>query len=264
MHGGAHAASSQQVEQRRAIMPEMKLYRDEGIVLRTRDLGEADRIITFFLRSHGRTEAVAKGIRRTKSRFGARLEPFSLVDVQLYRGRSLDIVTEVATLDAFGQLIADNFEAFTAANAMAETAQRLVAEGVGDRGQYRLLLGALNSLARSGHEPTMVADSYFLRALALSGWELATDTCATCGRPDQLVAFSVPAGGFVCAADAPVGAAHPDKSTSALLRGLAHGDWTVVDQAPRGARRLAEGYVAAYLQWHLERQVKSLHLLRSA
>ena len=65
----------------------MALYRDEGIVLRTQKLGEADRIITLLTREHGRVRAVAKGVRRTTSRFGSRLEPFNHIDLQLAEGR---------------------------------------------------------------------------------------------------------------------------------------------------------------------------------
>ena len=77
----------------------MALYRDEAIVIRTQKLGEADRIITLFTREHGRVRAVAKGVRRTKSKFGARLEPASLVDIQLYIGKTFDIVTQVESLE---------------------------------------------------------------------------------------------------------------------------------------------------------------------
>ena len=76
----------------------MPLYRDEAVVLRTHTLGEADRIITLLTKEHGRIRAVAKGIRRTKSRFGARLEPFMVVDVQCYEGRNLDTVTQAESL----------------------------------------------------------------------------------------------------------------------------------------------------------------------
>ncbi|MGH3506722.1 MAG: DNA repair protein RecO, partial [Nocardioidaceae bacterium] len=68
----------------------MNLYRDEAVVLRTQKLGEADRIVTFLTRRHGRVRAVGKGVRRTRSKFGSRLEPFMQVDVQFARGRSLD------------------------------------------------------------------------------------------------------------------------------------------------------------------------------
>ena len=83
----------------------MSVYRDQGVVLRTQKLGEADRIITLFTKEHGRIKAVAKGVRRTKSKFGARLEPTSFVDLQLYAGKSLDIVTEVTSIENFGQAL---------------------------------------------------------------------------------------------------------------------------------------------------------------
>src|SRR3984885_14228773 len=69
------------------------LYRDDGVVLRVQKLGEADRIITILTRRTGRVRAVAKGVRRTKSKFGASLEPFTHVDLLLYTGRSLDVIT---------------------------------------------------------------------------------------------------------------------------------------------------------------------------
>ena len=86
----------------------MALYRDTGVVLRVQKLGEADRIITLLTQRHGKVRAVAKGVRRTTSRWGARLEPFNHVDVQCYTGRSLDVVTQAQTVDAFGAgIIAD-------------------------------------------------------------------------------------------------------------------------------------------------------------
>ena len=84
----------------------VSLYRDEGVVLRTQKLGEADRIVTFLTRRHGRVRAVGKGVRRTKSEFGSRLEPFMQVDVQFARGRTLDIVTQAETIAPHGDAIA--------------------------------------------------------------------------------------------------------------------------------------------------------------
>jgi DNA repair protein RecO (recombination protein O) len=69
-------------------------YRDEAVVLRTQKLGEADRIVTVLSKSHGKFRAVAKGVRRTASKFGSRLEPFMVADMQFYVGRSLDTVTQ--------------------------------------------------------------------------------------------------------------------------------------------------------------------------
>ena len=86
----------------------MSLYRDEAIVLRTHKLGEADRIVTMLTRENGKVRAVAKGVRRTSSRFGARLEPFMMIDVQLHTGRNLDIVTQVETIGAYGRQIGED------------------------------------------------------------------------------------------------------------------------------------------------------------
>src|SRR6188472_1345672 len=104
------------------------LYRDEGVVLRVQKLGEADRIVTLLTRRTGRVRAVGKGVRRTTSRFGARLEPFSHVDLQLWAGRSLDIVTQAETIGAYGKDIVGDYGRYTAGTAVLETAERLTAE----------------------------------------------------------------------------------------------------------------------------------------
>src|SRR5436305_10337005 len=106
----------------RARMEPMPLYRDEAVVLRTQKLGEADRIVTLLTRRHGRVRAVAKGVRRTGSRFGARLEPFGHVDVLLYAGRELDIVTQADVLAPYGEHIADDYPRYTAGTAILEAA----------------------------------------------------------------------------------------------------------------------------------------------
>jgi len=99
-------------------------YRDDGVVLRTQKLGEADRIITLLTRHNGRVRAVAKGVRRTKSRFGARLEPFTHVDVLIYPGRSLDMITQAEVIRAYGTRLVSDYPKYTAGTAMLETAER--------------------------------------------------------------------------------------------------------------------------------------------
>ena len=126
----------------------MGLYRDEGVVLRTQKLGEADRIVTVLTRRHGKVRAVAKGVRRTKSKFGARLEPFSHVDLQLYEGRSLDVVQQAETLAPYGDRIVDDYPRYTAGTAMLETAERLTAEEKEPQTQqFLLLVGGLRTLS---------------------------------------------------------------------------------------------------------------------
>ncbi|GGP42262.1 DNA repair protein RecO [Saccharothrix coeruleofusca] len=238
------------------------LYRDTGVVLRVQKLGEADRIITLLTQRHGKVRAVAKGVRRTSSRFGARLEPFGHVDVQFYPGRSLDVVTQVQTVDAFGVGLVGDYQRYTAACAVLETADRLTAEeGEPVLRLYLLVTGALRALVEGQRDPSLVLDAFLMRAMAFAGWAPAVDECARCGEPGPHRAFNVQAGGVVCARCRPPGSAAPSGDTLRLLTALLHGDWDVVDGLPHGARREASGLVAAHLQWHLERSLRSLPLV---
>lgn len=240
----------------------VSLYRDEAVVLRTQKLGEADRIVTLLTREHGTVRAVAKGVRKTTSRFGARLEPFMLVDLQLHTGRSLDIVTQAETIGVYGAAIAGDYARYTAGSAMLETAERLTeVESEPAVQQFILLAGALRSLARGEHEPGLVLDAYLLRSLSVAGWAPSFVDCAKCGAPGPHRAFAVGVGGSACPQCRPPGSAAPHPDTFRLLAALLSGDWTIADASEVRRRREASGLVAAYLQWHLERRVRSLRLV---
>ena len=106
---------------------------------------------------------MAKGVRKTTSKFGACVEPFSVIDAQLHRGRSLDTLTQVASIAQYGDAIAANYDLYLAATVVVETAERLTADAHdGTHSQYLLLLGALNALARGRHDPTLIRTSYTL------------------------------------------------------------------------------------------------------
>ena len=244
----------------------MSLYRDEAVVLRQQKLGEADRIITLLTRRHGRVRAVAKGARRTSSRFGARLELASHVDVQLYTGRNLDIVTQVETLAPFGSELSADYPRYTTATAVLETAERLAAEeGEPSLRLYLLTVGALRTLAERDadrrHEAGLVLDAFLIRAMAVAGWEPALTACARCGEPGPHRAFSVQTGGAVCNACRPAAAATPRLDTVHHMRALLVGDWTTAETGEPAVRREASGLIAAHLQWHLERGLRSLPLV---
>jgi len=238
------------------------LYRDEAIVLRTQKLGEADRIVTLLTRRRGRVRAVAKGVRKTTSRLGARVEPFMHVDVQLYEGRSLDIVTQAETLGPYGSAIAADYGRYTAGTAMLETTERLSeTEGEPAVQLFLLLAGGLRTLAEGSHDPGLVLDSFILRALSVAGWAPSFTDCARCGATGPHRAFAVAMGGSMCPQCRPAGAAAPHLHTLQLLAALLTGDWAVADASEDRRRREASGLTAAYLQWHLERQVRSLRLV---
>ena len=240
----------------------MPSYRDEAIVLRTHKLGEADRIVTMLTREHGKVRAVAKGVRRTSSRIGARLEPFMVADVQLYEGRNLDVVNQAETIQPFAKHISQEYPLFTAATAMVETADKLVDhEREPALQQYRLLRGGLNSLASREHAAGLILDAYLLRAFAVEGWAPSFDTCATCGKDGPHRAFVASGGGAVCEDCRPSGAAAPAVETFLLLGALIGGDWAYADVSEPRHRREAAGLVAAFTQFHLERKLRSLGLV---
>jgi DNA repair protein RecO (recombination protein O) len=235
------------------------LYRDEAVVLRTQKLGEADRIVTLLTRANGRVRAVAKGVRRTSSRFGSRLEPFTHVDLQLAEGRSLDVVTQAETLQPFAAQIGSDYERYTAGTAMLETAERLVVE---DREpalqQFLLLIGALRAMCDTGRPAGQVLDAFLLRSLAVAGYAPSFEACARCGVEGPHRAFSPAAGGMLCSACRLPGSAAPAAETVALLGALLTGDWDLVEASSARHRKEASGLVAAYLAWHLERGLRSL------
>jgi DNA repair protein RecO (recombination protein O) len=233
------------------------LYRDEAVVLRTHKLGEADRIVTMLSRQHGKIRAVAKGVRRTASKFGSRLEPMMVADVQLFEGRSLDIITQAESLGSYGAEIASDYASYTAASAMIETADK-VTDDSGSLQQYLLLVGALRSLSRREHAPALTLDSYLLRSLSIAGWAPSFVDCAVTGAPGPHSAFVVQLGGVVADAVAPPGAPRLDPQTIALLAALLAGDWSTVEASEPRARAQASGIVAAYTQFHLERGLRSL------
>ncbi|MGQ0839593.1 DNA repair protein RecO [Actinokineospora sp.] len=240
----------------------MSLYRDTGVVLRVQKLGEADRIITLITQKHGKVRAVAKGVRRTTSRLGARVEPFAHVDVQFYTGRTLDVITQVQTLDAFGVGIVNDYQRYTAGCAVLETADRMSAEeGEPVLRLYLLVAGALRALADRERDASLVLDAFLLRALAFAGWSPAVTECARCGEPGPHRAFSVQAGGSVCPRCKPPVSANPPYEVLVLMDSLVHGVWEVAERSTDSTRRETSGLVAALLQWHLERQLRSLPLV---
>jgi len=234
------------------------VYRDEAVVLRTHKLGEADRIITLLTRQHGRVRAVARGVRRTKSKFGSRLEPFTHVDLQLAEGRTFDVVTQAETLTPFSAGLGSHYDRYTSGTVMLETADRLVPEEKEPAvQQFLLLVGGLRAMTGGERRPTHVVDSYLLRALSVAGYAPSFDLCAHCGLPGPHRWFNPSMGGVLCSTCRIPGSAGPAPETLQLLGALLAGDWPVVEATgPRHVKE-ASGLVAAYVQWHLERSLRS-------
>jgi DNA repair protein RecO (recombination protein O) len=157
----------------------MGLYKVEGVVLRRRSLGEADRLVTILSRDRGKLVVVAKGARRPRSRFGGRLEPATRFRALVAEGRSLDIISQVEVLDAF--TLRSDLDRLGAASIVLEYADRALAERHAHTEVYTLLVEAL-ALLRIGVRD--LAPLWFVaRLLALTGHRPAVDRCAVCGKP---------------------------------------------------------------------------------
>ena len=175
-----------------------RLYRDSGVVLRTFRLGEADRIVVMLTRDNGKVRAVAKGIRKTRSKFGGRLEPLSHVNIQLYRGRELDIVNQVESVDAAGSVFGD-LDAMTDASAILEAVDLLVPDREPVPDLYRMVVGVRQTLME---RPSMLVMPAFLwRLLAHEGVRPSLDTCVVCASSvdiDEVSGLDIDQGGVCC------------------------------------------------------------------
>ena len=164
------------------------------------------------------------------------------VDVLIAEGRSLDVVSQAEAVAAYGAPIAADYAAYEAANVIVETIDKLVStEHEQLPNQYRLLIGALNALAKQSHAPQAIGDSYVMRALALAGWTPRLGTCVVCGKAEPAY-LSAP---FVL------------NQFDALIRG----DWSVLDAAP--VERVVQELVEDWGEYYLERPIRSLRLIDS-
>lgn len=234
------------------------LYRDRALVVRTHKLGEADRIVVLLTEGHGEVRAVAKGARRTKSRFGARLEPPSHVAVQLYRGRGeLDTVTQVESIDAFRPLRED-LDRLGRALTMVEVADHVARDRDPGPDLYRLLLGALRTLA--GTPSPLVVAGYLWKLLALEGVAPVLDRCVVCGSAEGLVAFDIVEGGVVCRDDRrgqPLSA-----DALALVRDVLGGRLAAALAVPESpATAEVEQLAVRSAEHHIERRLRSVGVL---
>jgi DNA repair protein RecO (recombination protein O) len=179
----------------------MAVYRSKGIVLRSIRYGEADRILDLYTRDSGLVSAIAKGIRRTRSRFGARLEPFSCVDFVAYHGRTLDTITQAEVLRSFHN-VREDLARFEAAAGMVGSVRALSGGDAADRRVFNLLYNGLDALEMRGSSFGEIEASFGLKLSVIAGYAPQLDDCASCGvnldeAPQPL--YVAPAlGGVLC------------------------------------------------------------------
>ena len=236
----------------------MALYRDEAVVLRTWKLGEADRIVSLHTVAHGKVRAVAKGVRRTRSKFGARLEPACHVAVQLYRGRGeLDTLTQAETIDRFSSLRSDPTR-FARASAMLEAVDQLAPESGGDPDRHVMLVRALATLDRIDSD--VVVAGFFMKLLALEGVQPELDRCVACGAGEPFEALDIVAGGVLChqcRQGRPI-----SREALEMLRQILGGQLGEVLRRPAtDATAEVSAVATAAIEAHLERRLRSVTVL---
>lgn len=235
----------------------MTLYRDQGVALRTYKLGEADRIVSFITERHGKVRAVAKGVRKTRSKFGARLEPTSHVAIQLYEGRELDIVTQAESIDHF-RAIRDDLDRLARAVTMLETVDQVALEREPNPALYKMLVGALRSLEEA-NRPLLVAGFHW-KLLALEGFRPVVETCVMCEEDQDLVAFDASEGGLLCSRHRRGTRVSPEAVE--LMRLILGGRLAVALEEPESpATHEVDHLATRVVEHHLERRLRSVGVL---
>jgi DNA repair protein RecO (recombination protein O) len=235
------------------------LYRDTAVVLRTYKLGEADRIVVLLTEHHGKVRAVAKGVRKTMSKFGARLEPLSHVKLLLYLGRELDIVSQAESVETLAPLVCD-LDHLTNGLAIVEAVDQLTMDREPAPHIYRMLVGALRTVAeRSG---PLVVPAFYWKLLASEGVRPELDECVRCGATEPLVAFDVLEGGVLCRScrtGAPISADALD-----VTRMILGGRLNEALELPAGpVTHEVAGHANRALEHHLERRLRTVAMFEA-
>jgi DNA repair protein RecO (recombination protein O) len=241
-------------------------FRVEAVVLRHSDWGEADRLLWLFTREQGKVRAVAKGVRKLRSRKAGHLEPLTHVNLLLARGREMPIVTQAETVQPFTPLRED-LKLWEYACHVVELLDRFTYEEGENRPLYRLLVDTLGRLS-SEPESELVLHYYEVRLLDLLGYRPQLFHCAHCGKEiqaeDQF--FSPQHGGVLCpACGREVQGARP--ITLQALKYLRHFQRSSYGEAkrariPHGVMREIEGLMEYYLTYLLERGLNTLAFIR--
>ncbi len=236
----------------------MTHFRDRGVVVRTIRLGEADRIVTLMTERHGKVRAVAKGVRRTTSKFGSRLEPLTHVALLGWQGRGdLDTITQVETIDTF-RAVREDLDRMSAALSMLEVVDQVGQERHANPRLYEMAVGAIGALA--DHHSPMVTPAFFLKVLALEGSAPVLDACVSCGQDadELLVAFDLLEGGVLCRTCRRGRPLTPEGLL--LLRRTLGGGLSGVLAEPRSAVTDEIGALATEaIEVHLDRRLRSIH-----
>ncbi len=239
-----------------------ELYRDVGVVLRTYKLRESDRIVVLMTADNGKVRAVAKGVRKTKSKFGARLEPMSHVRLQLYRGRELDIVTQAESVEPLAPMLS-TLDRASQGMAAIEAVDQLGLEREPNPQLYRMAVGVLRTIAE--RPAPLNVPAFYWKLLAREGFHPGLDTCMRCAgaEPDvQLVAFDLAEGGVLCRTCRSGQAITPE--ALGLLRDILGGRLQhALDQEESSATHEVSALATKALEFQIERRLRAVAMFEA-
>lgn len=239
----------------------MALRHDEGIVLRSYPFGEADRVVVLLSPRRGKLRTVAKGVRKTTSRFGGRLEPFTHVELVVYEGRNLDVITQVEVVEAFPRLRRD-LDRVVVASTMVEAADAVVQEHEPSTALFGVVRKGLQVLDRTGPlHPDLIA-AFLLQLARVAGMAPSLDRCVDCRRPAS-DRFSFVAGGVVCGSCRTEGAVRLREGLTDYLARLAYTDLDDLPPPVSGIAGEAIGVARRFAEHHFDRRLASLVVLQA-
>ena len=192
-------------------------------------------------------------MRKTKSKFGSRLEPLSHVALQLYEGRNLDTITQVESIDSF-RAIREDLDRYGAAVGVLEVVDQIAMEGEVDRRRYSMLVGVLRTIAQNDNP--LVVPAFYLKVLAHEGFQPEVDGCVSCGNGDPLVAIDLMAGGMLCQ-DCRQGRAVSAEALRLLRAILGGGLASVLAEDPSPAVAEVGAIATEAVEHHLERRLRT-------
>lgn len=236
-----------------------EVYRDTGVVLRTYRLGEADKIVVLLTAAHGKVRAVAKGVRKTRSKFGARLEPMSHVNVMLYRGRDLDIVNQADSVEPLAPLLA-TLDRASQGIAAIEAVDQLAIDREPNPRLYQQTVGVLRTIA--DRPAAMNVAAFYWRLLAAEGLEPHLDGCVRCGTGEPLVSLDLNEGGVLCRSCRSGTAISASALT--IMRGIFNGGLRNVLALPESpATHEVAALATRALEHHIERRLRAVAMFES-
>ena len=228
-----------------------------AIVLRTYPFAEADRIVVLLTKNSGKVRAIAKGIRRPKSKFGGRLELGSRVHLVVWRGRSdLGVISQVQLLDGYS-VIRSDLDRITSTMAVLEVADQLIQDDHEDQALFSMVGNVLSTLNDPLMNVELIAPAFFLKALIADGAGPVVDQCVSCGANEPLVAFAAREGGMLCATCRRGRPVSPQALT--LLRRILTGGLRGVLLEPSNSAATEVATLATEaIEQHLDRRLKTL------